>query len=163
MDTYGEDAISYRTCKTWFAKFKKGDFSLEDALRSGRPMELDLEVLGPIVEEDSYLTIREMATMLGYKQSTIVREMEMLGKVAKLGRWVPHELYAYDLLKRVDTCTSLFTFQKKLHFLNSMIIGDEKWVLYYNPGKRQWVDRGEQSEAISKADLYANKVLLSFW
>ena len=45
MKTYGEDVISYDTCKVWFAKFKKGDFTFEDAPRLGRPRELDLDVL----------------------------------------------------------------------------------------------------------------------
>ena len=36
MKTYGEEVISYDTCKVWFAKVKKGDFTFEDAPRSGR-------------------------------------------------------------------------------------------------------------------------------
>nr|CDJ81895.1 similar to SET domain and mariner transposase [Haemonchus contortus] len=47
VDTYGADAISYDSCKIWMAKFKKGDFSLQDAPRTGRPIELDLKLLHP--------------------------------------------------------------------------------------------------------------------
>ena len=35
VDLYGENVISHSTCKTWFAKFKRGDLFLEDALGSG--------------------------------------------------------------------------------------------------------------------------------
>ena len=75
-----------------------------------------------------------------------------------------HEPSAHDLSRRVATCTSPFTFQKKFHFLDSMITGDEKWVLYDNPvRKQQWVDIGEEPEATPKADLDPKKVLLSYW
>ena len=32
---FGEGAVTDRTCQTWFAKFRAGDFLLEDAPRSG--------------------------------------------------------------------------------------------------------------------------------
>ena len=86
VDTYGADAISYDTCKTWMAKFKKGDFSLQDAPRSGRPMELDLKLLQSTVEEDPYATTRELAAMLGHAQSTVESGLEKIGKVTKFGR-----------------------------------------------------------------------------
>ncbi|XGW09063.1 hypothetical protein V3C99_011401 [Haemonchus contortus] len=164
VKTYGEDVISYDTCKVWFAKFKKGDFTLEDAPRAGRPRELDLDVLRSTVEEDPYLTTRELGARLGFAFKTIANGLEKLGKTSKLGRWVPHELSDYDLSRRVVTCTSLLTLQKKRHFLNSLITGDEKWVLYDNPvRKRQWVNKGEQPEPVPKADLHPKKVLLSCW
>ncbi|VDO29281.1 unnamed protein product [Haemonchus placei] len=36
METYGEDVIPRRTWKTWFAGFKKGNFSIEDAMLCGK-------------------------------------------------------------------------------------------------------------------------------
>ena len=33
---YGEGAMTDRMCQKWFAKFHTGDFSLDDAPRSGR-------------------------------------------------------------------------------------------------------------------------------
>ena len=84
VDTYGEDFISYGTCKTWFAKFKKGDFYSEDVPRSGRPM--DLEVPRSTMEGYTYLTTREMETKFAYNHSTIARGLEKLGKLGKLGR-----------------------------------------------------------------------------
>ena len=38
---YGEGAVTDQTCQKWFAKFCAGDFSLDDAPRSGRPVEVD--------------------------------------------------------------------------------------------------------------------------
>ena len=37
---YGEGAVTDGTCQ-WFAKFCAGDFLLDDAPRSGRPVEVD--------------------------------------------------------------------------------------------------------------------------
>ena len=38
---YGESAVIDRTCQKWFVKFRAGDFSLDDAPWSGRPVEVD--------------------------------------------------------------------------------------------------------------------------
>ena len=38
---YGEGAVIDRTCQKWFAKFCAGVFLLDDAPRSGRPVEVD--------------------------------------------------------------------------------------------------------------------------
>ena len=34
---FGNDSVNERTVRHWFAKFRSGDFSLEDEPRSGRP------------------------------------------------------------------------------------------------------------------------------
>ena len=38
---YGEGAVTDRTCQKWFVRFPAGDFSLDDAPRSGGPAEVD--------------------------------------------------------------------------------------------------------------------------
>ena len=41
---YGEGAVTDQTCQMWFAKFHAGDFSLEAAPRSGKPVEVDTAI-----------------------------------------------------------------------------------------------------------------------
>ena len=41
----GGGAVTDRTCQKWFAKFCAGEFSLDDAPRSGRPVEVDSDQL----------------------------------------------------------------------------------------------------------------------
>ena len=36
VETYGEAALSERSCRKWFQKFKKGEFDIEDKERSER-------------------------------------------------------------------------------------------------------------------------------
>ena len=38
---YGEGAVIDQTCQKWFAKFPAGDFLLDNAPWSGRPVEVD--------------------------------------------------------------------------------------------------------------------------
>ena len=36
VEIYGEAALSERSCREWFQKFKNGEFDIEDKERSGR-------------------------------------------------------------------------------------------------------------------------------
>ena len=47
---YGEGAVTDRTCQKWFAKFRAGGFSLDDAPRSGRPVEADSDQIKTLIE-----------------------------------------------------------------------------------------------------------------
>ena len=38
---YGEGAVTDPRCQKWFAKFRAGDFLLDDAPWLGRPVEVD--------------------------------------------------------------------------------------------------------------------------
>ena len=38
---YGEGAVTDQMHQKWFAKFRAGDFSLDNAPQSGRPVEVD--------------------------------------------------------------------------------------------------------------------------
>ena len=43
VEVYGEHALAERTCQKWFARFKSGDFGLEDEERSGQPKKFEDE------------------------------------------------------------------------------------------------------------------------
>ena len=49
---YGEDAVTDQTCQKWFAKFHAGDFSLDDAPQSGRPVEVDSNQIETLTENN---------------------------------------------------------------------------------------------------------------
>ncbi|GFY33940.1 histone-lysine N-methyltransferase SETMAR [Trichonephila clavipes] len=43
-DVYGEGVLTVRQCQNWFAKFRSGNFDVEDAPHSGRPVEADEDI-----------------------------------------------------------------------------------------------------------------------
>ncbi|VDN22269.1 unnamed protein product [Cylicostephanus goldi] len=99
-------------------------------------MKLDLDLLRDEVETNPYKTTREMAMNLGVTHVTLQKGLKSLGKVQKLGRRVPHALTQHDMNRRVDVALSLLTLKRSHNWLDDLITGDEKWVLYSNVQRR---------------------------
>ena len=55
---YGEGAVTDRTCQKGFAKFRAGDFLLEDAPRSGRPADVDSNQIETIIKNNQDKPLR---------------------------------------------------------------------------------------------------------
>ena len=53
---HGEGAVTDRTCPKWFVKFWAGDFLLNDAPRSGRPVEVDNDQIKTLTENNQCST-----------------------------------------------------------------------------------------------------------
>ena len=60
----GEGAVTDQMCQKWFAKFRAGDFSLDDAPWSGRPVEVDSDEIKTLIENNQHYTTWEMANTL---------------------------------------------------------------------------------------------------
>ena len=60
-------------CQKWFVKFRAGDFSLDDAPRSDRPVEVDSDQIKTLIENSqSYttkLSLWEIANILKVSKS----------------------------------------------------------------------------------------------
>ena len=65
--TYGEGAVTDQTCQKWFMKFLAGDFLLDGAPRSGRPLEVDRDQIKTIIENNQRYTRRVIANILKIK------------------------------------------------------------------------------------------------
>ena len=162
--TMGEDILSIRTAQHWFNRFKTGNFNLNDSRHSGRPVEVDVDVLKQLIEEDPRLTTRCLAERLGCSHTTVETHLNELGKAWKYGVWVPHELSPHQLQLRVDACMDLITSHRNFQWLCNIITGDEKWVLYVNHTlKRQWLGVGQVGLTTPKNDLHPKKIMLSVW
>jgi histone-lysine N-methyltransferase SETMAR len=160
----GKGAVADRTCRDWFKRFREGDLSLEDQPRSGRPLESDVERLKALIEDNPRLTTRDLSAMLGCNQSTIDRHLHQMGKVNKLGTWVPHQLSPDNMQQRITICNFLLSKRDRYRFLQQIVTGDEKWVLYVNhTRKRQWLNPEDMPEPEPKNDLHPKKVMLSIW
>ena len=60
-----------RTCQKCFAKFRAGDFSLEDAPQSSRPVEFDSNQTETIIENNQRFTTWEIADILKISKSRV--------------------------------------------------------------------------------------------
>ena len=72
MEVYGEHALAERTCQKWLARFKSGDFGLEDEERPGQPKKFIDEELEALLDEDCCQTQEDLAESLGVTQAAIL-------------------------------------------------------------------------------------------
>ena len=90
-NTYGEGTIGKATYR-WYGKFNNDEFSVEDALRSGRLVEFSEGQLEELLEEGNHQTTHELAEQMGCCHGTIENHLKKMEKVQKYGAWVPRVL-----------------------------------------------------------------------
>ena len=56
-------------CQKWFAKFRAGSFSLDDAPGLGRPVKVDNDQMETLIENNQHYTIWEIDDILKVSQS----------------------------------------------------------------------------------------------
>ena len=128
-----------RTCQKWFAKFRAGDFSLDDAPRLGRPVEVDSDQIETLIENNQRFTTREIADIPKVSKSSVEHHLHQLGYVNRFEVWVPCKLSEKNLLGCISTCDSLLKCNENVPSLKQMVTGNEKWILYNNvERKRSW-------------------------
>ena len=161
---YGEGAVTDRTCQKWFVKYHDGYFSLDDAPRSGRPVEVDSDQIETLIENDQHYTTQEIADILKTSNSSVENHLHQVGYVHRFDVWVPHKLREKNLLDHISSCNSLLKRNKNVPFLKQIVKGDEKWKLYNNvEEKRSWGKRNEPPPTTPKAGPLPKKVMLCIW
>ena len=89
---YGEGVIGESMAIKWFAKFKNGNFDIDDMPCSERPSKFDKDHLKALLKEESRQTSHELAKKMNCVQKTILNHLHSMGFFKKLGVWVPHKL-----------------------------------------------------------------------
>ena len=89
---YGEGVIGESMARKWFAKFKNGNFDIDDMPCSGRPSEFDEDHLKALLKEESHQTSHKLAEKMNCDQKTILNHLHSMEFAEKLGVWVPYEL-----------------------------------------------------------------------
>ncbi|GFW13806.1 histone-lysine N-methyltransferase SETMAR [Trichonephila clavipes] len=125
-DAYGERVLTVHQCQNWFAKFRSGNFDVEDAPRSGRLVEADKDAIKALVDANWRITTREIGLRLNLSNSTVYDYLKGLGLSSKLDVWVPHVLTERHLCRHIDVCDSLLKRHENYPFLKRIITGDEK-------------------------------------
>ncbi|XP_076322059.1 histone-lysine N-methyltransferase SETMAR-like [Tachypleus tridentatus] len=126
QEVYGNGMLNVRKCQRWLNKFRTGNCSMADAARTGCPVEFDNDLFLATLEEDCAVTVEELAQKLNLSLFTAHLHLQLLGRVSKLGKCVPHELSADNLRERVDISTSLHSRELQASFLNHLVAEDEK-------------------------------------
>lgn len=80
--------IDARTVKRWFERFKKGDLSLKDRKRPGRPVLICKDKLASLIEKTPNATCKYLASELGVSRSTIQKTLKQLGTRKNLSEWM---------------------------------------------------------------------------
>ena len=64
VEAYDDAALSERSCREWFQKFKNSEFDVEDKERSGRPKVYEDMELDALLDEDSCQTPKRTCTYI---------------------------------------------------------------------------------------------------
>lgn len=136
----GANTMNRSTISRWSAKFKRGQTSVEDDPRSGRPRTsleaTNASIVATIIDEDRRLTLEEIAQEANLSKTSVQRIMkEMLQKRKICARWVPHCLNEEQRARRVEVATQLLNRYEAEGegFLKRIVAIDETWIRDFEP------------------------------
>ena len=110
-------------------KFHAGDFSLDDAPRLGRPVEVDRDQIETLFENNQCYTTWEIANILKISKSSIENRLHQLGYVNRFDVWVPHKSSEKNLLDHISACDSVLKRNENVPFLKQIVMDNEKWII----------------------------------
>ena len=146
------------------AKFRAGNFSLDDAPRLGRPVEVDSDQIKILIENSQCYTTQEIADILKISKSSTENHLHQLSYVNHFDVWVPHKLSKNNCLDHISVCDSLLKHNENILFLKQIVTGNEKWLLFNNVEWKR--SRGKWNEpplTTPKGSLHPKKVMLCIW
>ena len=173
--TLGENAPSFTMVKKWFAEFKRGRTSTEDADRSGRPSDVSssetINKVLNIILTDRRVTIRYVSDVLNISYGSVQSIIsEQIGMHKVSARWVPRMLTQEMMQNRVTASQeNLNQWQHNPEdFLKRVVTVDETWVHHYDPEtklqSKEWKRPSSPTPRKFRHNRSAGKVMLTvFW
>jgi [histone H3]-lysine36 N-dimethyltransferase SETMAR len=73
---------------------------------------------------------------------------------------VPHDLTVLQKETRLETCVALLNRYRNEGILDRIVTYDEKWILYENRKKMQWLTPGQTPQQCPKAKLTNKKIMV---
>ncbi|GFS47000.1 histone-lysine N-methyltransferase SETMAR [Trichonephila clavipes] len=152
-----------RTCQKWFVKFFLGDFSLKDEPKSGRPSEDSDEVLCCMIRINRTLISTEVNFKLGIHLTTASDYIKTCFSVQALCLGATR-IQRGNLMDRISICSSNLARYKREPFLNHLVTGDEKWIVYKHVvRKKEYVYKGMTPPSTPEAGVHQKKAMLCCW
>ena len=117
---YSDSAPGKSTVEKWFAKFKRGEMSIEDDARSGRPKEAvtdeNIKKVHKIILNDRKVKLIEIAETLKISKERVGHIVHEYLNMRKLcAKWVPRVLTIDQKQQRFDDseqCLAIFNHNK---------------------------------------------------
>jgi len=173
-EVHGNSAPALKTIYFWINEFKRGRTCIKDEARSGRPVEITLDIVEKIhgmIMENRRMKVREIAEAVGISTERVHNILHEKLHVKKLcTRWVPRLLTLDQKRMRKDIsmqCLAMFK-RNPQDFWRRFVTVDETWIHYYTPEtkqqSKQWIIFGENASKKAKTVLSAGKVMATvFW
>ena len=162
--TSASRTVSVTTCETSkLCADDLRDFGLAISVLKINPVKcdrlatkIDNDELKAVVEEDTSQTTCALAERFNVLIPSVLDHLKQIGKINKLGNWVPHELKEHQKTRHLETCCSMLsrqnTEQKKLFLHGKSIL--------FNNCKRsvRWLDKDENPIIHSKTGVPSKEV-----
>lgn len=174
-EIYGESAMSDSMVRRWVRKFDGGRTNVHDEARSGRPSDVNDDLVRQI-DETIRGNRRFTISMLSHEFPTISRTVlyetvsRRLGYRKLCSRWVPKMLTDVHKTKRLGSALTFLTrySDEGEAFLNQIVTGDETWVRHVTPESKQqsmeWRHTDSPKKKKFKTSMSAQKILCTvFW
>ena len=169
---FRDKAPSLATVNRWFNAFVRGETSLDDDNRCGRPATVNTDKTVEIVKrqiiEDPRITENEMKETLKISSGTLDRVLHHELFVRKrCARWVPHNLTEEQTRARFEWCQ--YMLKKfdggKSRQVYEIVTGDETFVYQYDPETKQqssvWLFQGQAPPSKFKRARSTNKQMIA--
>ena len=164
-------APSYSTVKLWYRKFKRGQKTVDDNARSGRPITQTtqniIEIISKLIEEDPYITYDELEAESLLCRTTLHRIIHKHLKLRKItSRWVPYNLTQKNKDDRVRICQeNLDKFKSGKWRLYDVLTGDESWFYLKQIKRKQsnksWIKPGQSPRTVVRRGRFDAKFMSS--
>ena len=174
-DLYGDSSPKYSTVAKWSAEFKRGQDSLEDDPRPGRPADFISQEMIHRVERlvlnNRWIKVAKLASECGISNGrvyTIIHEYLGMSKVS--ARWVHRNLDMQDHQQRVESSQELLEVYKANpeDFHTRLVTGDETLLHHWDSDTKkesiQWKHPGSPPPKKFCTQPSASKVMaMVFW
>ena len=126
--------------------------SVKDSSCPDRPTEIDTDEIKVQVDENSYLTARDIAGDFQNSHKSVLSHIRKIDYVSRLDA------------RRTAICNLLIRREKNHLFLSSLVTVDEKYIVYNNlKRKMPWGSPSDPPNVTLRADIHQKKAMLSIW